>query len=129
MNCTLPTATLSDAVADTVTAEPDTVAPPNGAFIDTTGGCESTTTRSAQAHHRRGRRDPGGIGDEQHVITRGATELDAGSCTDRDPAAAVKLSGTLRWLMSLVWVSVARSISDTDAMLAASGVCTEMAAP
>ena len=41
MNCTLPTATLSDAVADTVTAEPDTVAPPNGAFIDTTGGCES----------------------------------------------------------------------------------------
>ena len=36
-NCTPATPTLSAAVADTVTAEPDTVAPFAGAVIDTVG--------------------------------------------------------------------------------------------
>src|SRR6185295_10825992 len=41
LNCTPATLTLSDAVADTVTAVPDTVAPPAGADIVTVGGVVS----------------------------------------------------------------------------------------
>src|SRR5439155_12997851 len=41
LNCTPATLTLSDAVADTVTLAPDTVAPPAGADIVTVGGVVS----------------------------------------------------------------------------------------
>jgi hypothetical protein len=51
---------------------------------------------------------------------------EAGSWTESDPDPAVKVKGTSRWLMSLAWVAVARLMSDTDPMLAASGVCTAM---
>ena len=43
-NCTPTTATLSEAVADTVTAVPDTVAPSAGAVIATVGGATSLFT-------------------------------------------------------------------------------------
>jgi hypothetical protein len=41
LNCTPATPTLSDAVADTVTDAPDTVAPPDGAVIEIVGGVVS----------------------------------------------------------------------------------------
>jgi hypothetical protein len=41
LNCTPATATLSEAVAETVTLEPETVLPPVGAVMETVGGVVS----------------------------------------------------------------------------------------
>ena len=41
LNCTLATATLSEAVAEIVTDEPETVAPLDGAVSETVGGVVS----------------------------------------------------------------------------------------
>src|SRR5437762_1439678 len=45
LNCTPTTATSSDALAETLTEEPETVAPLAGAVIATTGGVASVTLR------------------------------------------------------------------------------------
>ena len=46
MNCTPATPTLSDAVADTVTADPDTVEPDAGAEMEMVGEVASMLTTS-----------------------------------------------------------------------------------
>ena len=45
LNCTPTTATSSDALAETLTEEPETVAPLAGAVIATTGAVASVTLR------------------------------------------------------------------------------------
>src|SRR2546422_9537944 len=49
LNCTPTTPTLSEAVADTVTALPETVAPLTGAVIETVGGVVSVVAANGTA--------------------------------------------------------------------------------
>ena len=104
LNCTPATPTLSEAVAETVTAVPETVAPLAGVVRETVGGVVSGADVPPSRMNLCDGRDAAPVQDEEQVVARrrntggGRCGRGRGAVTLRPPVVCEKLSSLMYWL-------------------------------